>query len=169
MTSYWPFCYFFLVHSSPVGWEPGHQLRPEGSLLYYLHPNHAHVCRSPDCEQPPFLSLSKFRYKVIQKRKGKTWLIRMLCADSPNQSFTKTNSVGFVFTHDVRNTSCPMVTQSWRLQTHFQLIEFKGKVGYLAWLALWNALWKGPLSRLKGLFIQQNRKDLVTRQWGISI
>lgn len=135
--------HFSLVHSSPAGWEPGHQLKLERSLLCYIHPNHAHVCRSPGCEKSPFLPLPRLRYKVMQKRKGKAWLSRMLCADSSSLSLTKTNRLGFVFTHDAPNTSCPIVTQSWRLQTHFQLIEFKDKVGYLAWLALWNALQKG--------------------------
>lgn len=149
--------------------EPGHQLKSEGFLLYYHHPSPAHVCRNREYEQPASLSLPKFKGKVIQKRKGGTWLIRRLCVDSSNKSFTKTNSLGFLLIYNVPTISWPVVTQSWRLHTHFQLIEFKGKVGYLAWLALWNALQKGPLSRLKALFIQQNRKHFVTRQWGISI
>lgn len=131
--------FFSTLITSWVGTRPSAQIRGKPVVLF--SPNH--VCRSPGCEQSPFLPLSRLRYKVMQKRKGKAWLSRMLCADSSSQSFTKTNSFEFVFIHDAPNTSCPIVTQSWRLQTHFQLIEFKGKVGYLAWLALWNALQKG--------------------------
>lgn len=52
--------------------DPGHQIKSEGILFYYLCFNPAHVCRNPDYEQPPFLSLPEFRDEVIQERKGRT-------------------------------------------------------------------------------------------------
>lgn len=130
--------------------EPERQLKSEGIPWCYLHPNPAYTHRNRDYEQPLPLSPPKFRDKVVQKRKGGTWLITTLCVESSNKSFTEINSLQFSFTQDFLTPSYSVVTQNWRLQTHFQLIEFKGKVGYLAWLAVWNALQKGPLSGLKG-------------------
>lgn len=97
--------------------EPSHQLKSEGSLLCYLHPNPACVSRSPAQVQ---------RQGDKEEGKGEPDELGCSVLTVPIEVSLRLNSLGVLFIHNAPNTSCPVVTQR-KIRHTFSSLSSKAK------------------------------------------